>query len=249
MSCRPGGPFGLNHLGSPRIPVPAGQTRQAVHRTILRAALTRRTIRRKPPRRRECAHRSCRVPTVASAKIPSGGLGWPVITARTVGRYRGAGSGRWLTGPWLTGPWPPRVTVRPGAAIRRAARPSVRCPPGPQGRWRPHALPRTVNDQVAGGRGAGWARCIILRSGDIAARNTPAAGRCARVCALVTSEGIGGTEGSGGAVPLCVTSDGIGGTEGFGGAVPLGDGRGGVVAGLGSGWGAAGSGIMSSLGR
>jgi len=50
-------------------------------------------------------------------------------------------------------------------------------------------------------------------------------------------------------VPLFVTSDGIGGTDGFGGAVPLGDGRGRVVAGPGSGWGAAGSGTMSSLGR
>ena len=97
------------------------------------------------------------------------------------------------------------------------------------------------------GRDYAWrgARCIILRSGDIAVRNTPAAGRCVRVCALVTSDGIGGTDGFGGTVPLCalVTSDGIGGT------VPLGDGRGRVVAGPGSGWGAAGSGMMSSLGR
>jgi len=45
-----------------------------------------------------------------------------------------------------------------------------------------------------------------------------------------------------------VTSEGIGGTDGFGGAVPLGDGPGRVVAGLGSGWGAAGSGMVSSLG-
>jgi hypothetical protein len=36
-------------------------------------------------------------------------------------------------------------------------------------------------------------------------------------------------------VPLSVTSDGIGGTDGFGGAVPLRDGRGRVVAGPGSG--------------
>jgi hypothetical protein len=86
-------------------------------------------------------------------------------------------------------------------------------------------------------------RCIGLRSGDIAVRTTPAAGRCERVCALVTSDGVGGT------VPLCVTSEGIGGTGGFGGAVPLGDGRGRVVAGPGSGWGAAGSGMVSSLGR
>ena len=87
------------------------------------------------------------------------------------------------------------------------------------------------------------ARRIILRSGDIAVRNTPAAGRCVRVPALVTSDGIGGTDGFdgtggfGGTVPLCalVTSDGIGGTGGFGGAVPLRDGRGRVVAGPGSG--------------
>ena len=110
---------------------------------------------------------------------------------------------------------------------------------------------RTVDRDYAW-RGA---RCIILRSGDIAVRNTPAAGRCARVCALVTSEGIGGTDGFGGTgglagtVPLRVTSDGIGGTGGFGGAVPLGDGPGRVVAGLGSGWGSAGSGMMPSLGR
>jgi hypothetical protein len=60
------------------------------------------------------------------------------------------------------------------------------------------------------------ARRIILRSGDIAVRNTPAAGRRVRVCAVVTSDGIGGT-------------------DGFGGAVPLRDGRGRVVAGPGSG--------------
>ena len=76
------------------------------------------------------------------------------------------------------------------------------------------------------------ARRIILRSGDIAVRNTPASGRRVRVCAFVTSDGIGGTDGFGGTVPLCalvplfVTSDGIGGTDGFGGAVPLRDGRG-----------------------
>ena len=126
--------------------------------------------------------------------------------------------------------------------------------PAQGGSGRDAEFPAERGDDAAAavsGRDYAWrgARRIILRSGDIAARNTPAPGRCARVCALVTSEGIGGTEGSGGAVPLCVTSDGIGGTEGFGGAVPLGDGRGGVVAGLGSGWGAAGSGIMSSLGR
>ena len=73
------------------------------------------------------------------------------------------------------------------------------------------------------------ARCIILRSGDIAVPNTPAAGRCVRACALVTSDGIGGT-------------------GGFGATVPLGDGRGRVVAGPGSGCGAAGSGMASSLG-
>ena len=109
------------------------------------------------------------------------------------------------------------------------------------------------------GRDYAWrgARCIILRSGDIAVPNTPAAGRCVRVCAVVTSDGIGGTDGFGGfggavplcaLVPLCVTSDGIGGTGGLGGAVPLGDGRGRLVAGPGSGWGAAGSGMVSSLG-
>jgi len=102
------------------------------------------------------------------------------------------------------------------------------------------------------GRDYAWrgARCIIFRSGDIAVRNTPAAGRCARVCALVTSDGIGGTDGVGGTVPSCalVTSDGIGGTDGVGGTVPLGDGRGRVVAGPGSGRGAAGSGMVSSLG-
>jgi hypothetical protein len=93
------------------------------------------------------------------------------------------------------------------------------------------------------GRDYAWrgARRIILRSGDIAVRNTPAAGRRVRVCAFVTSDGIGGTDGFGGTVPLCalvplfVTSDGIGGTDGFGGAVPLRDGRGRVVAGPGSG--------------
>jgi hypothetical protein len=98
-------------------------------------------------------------------------------------------------------------------------------------------------DRLHAGRDYAWrgARRIILRSGDIAVRNTPAAGRRVRVCAFVTSDGIGGTDGFGGAVPLCalvplfVTSDGIGGTDGFGGAVPLRDGRGRVVAGPGSG--------------
>jgi hypothetical protein len=71
------------------------------------------------------------------------------------------------------------------------------------------------------GRDYAWrgARCSILRSGDIAVRNTPAAGRCVR--AVVTCDGIGGTGGFAGAVPLCVTCDGIGGTGGFAGAVPL----------------------------
>jgi hypothetical protein len=99
------------------------------------------------------------------------------------------------------------------------------------------------------GRAYAWrgARCIILRSGDIAVRTTPAAGHCAR--ALVTSYGIGGTGGSGGAAPLFLTSYGIGGTDGSGGAVPLGDGRGRVVAGPDPGGGAAGSGMASSLNR
>jgi hypothetical protein len=98
-------------------------------------------------------------------------------------------------------------------------------------------------DRLHAGRDYAWrgARRIILRSGDIAVRNTPAAGRRVRVYAFVTSDGIGGTDGFGGTVPLCalvplfVTSDGIGGTDGFGGAVPLRDGRGRVVAGPGSG--------------
>jgi len=102
------------------------------------------------------------------------------------------------------------------------------------------------------GRDYAWrgARCIIWRSGDIAVRNMPAAARCVRGCAVVTSDGIGGTDSFGGAVPLCafVTSEGIGGTGGLGGTVPVGDGRGRVVAGPGSGWGAAGSGMVSSLG-
>src|SRR5579872_6279819 len=99
------------------------------------------------------------------------------------------------------------------------------------------------------GRDYAWrgARCIILRSGDIAVRNTPAAGRWAR--AVVTSDGIGGTGGVGGTLPLWVTSEGIGGTGGLGGAVPLADGRGRVVAGPGSGRGAAGSDMVSSFGR
>ena len=99
------------------------------------------------------------------------------------------------------------------------------------------------------GRDYAWpgGRCSILRSGNIAVRTTAAAGRCLR--AVVTSDGIGGTGGFGGMVPLSVTSEGIGGTGGFGGAVPLGDGRGRAVAGPGSGRGAAGSGTMSSFGR
>ena len=70
------------------------------------------------------------------------------------------------------------------------------------------------------GRDYAWrgARRSILRSGDIAVRTTPAAGRCVR--AVVTSDGIGGTGGFGGTVPLLVTSEGIGGTDGLGGAVP-----------------------------
>ena len=106
------------------------------------------------------------------------------------------------------------------------------------------------------GRDYAWrgARCIILRSGilrsgDIAVRTTPALARCWGVRAWVTSDGIGGTGGLGGTVPSVVTSGGIGGTGGLGGAVPLGDGRGRVVAGPGSGWGAAGSGMVSSLDR
>jgi hypothetical protein len=85
-------------------------------------------------------------------------------------------------------------------------------------------------DRPRAGRDYAWrgARRIVLRSGDIAVRTTPAAGH--RVRAVVTSEGIGGT-------------------GGFGGAVPFGDGRGRVVAGPGSGWGAAGSGMVSSLDR
>jgi hypothetical protein len=69
------------------------------------------------------------------------------------------------------------------------------------------------------------------------------------VRAVVTSDDIGGTGGCGETVPFVVTLEGIGGTGGFGGAVPLGDGRGRVVAGPGSGWGAAGSGTMSALRR
>ncbi len=105
-------------------------------------------------------------------------------------------------------------------------------------------------DRLHAGRDYAWrgARRIILRSGDIAVRNTPAAGRCVRACAFVTSDGIGGTDGLGGTVPLFVTSDGIGGTDGLGGAVPLRDGRGRVVAGPGSGWGTAGSAMVSSFG-
>ena len=85
-------------------------------------------------------------------------------------------------------------------------------------------------DRRLAGRDYAWRgpRRINLRSGDIAVRTAPAAGR--RVRAVVTSDGIGGT-------------------GGVGGAVPSGDGCGRVVAGPGSGWGAAGSGTMSSLGR
>ncbi len=77
-----------------------------------------------------------------------------------------------------------------------------------------HGKAMMAPDRPHAGRDYAWrgARCIILRSGDIAVRNTPAAGRCVRVCALVTSDGIGGTDGFGGTVPLFVTSDGIGGT-------------------------------------
>jgi hypothetical protein len=104
--------------------------------------------------------------------------------------------------------------------------------------------------RLRAGRDYAWrgTRRIILRSGDIAVRNTTAAGRCVRVCALVTSDGIGGTGGFGAAAPSFAASYGIGGAGGFGGAVPLGDGRSRVVAGLGSGWGTAGSGMVSSLG-
>jgi hypothetical protein len=42
-------------------------------------------------------------------------------------------------------------------------------------------------------------------------RNTPTAGRRVRMCALVTSDGIGGTDGFDGTVPLLVTSKGIAG--------------------------------------
>ena len=86
-----------------------------------------------------------------------------------------------------------------------------------------HGKAMMAPDRPHAGRDYAWrgARCIILRSGDIAVRNTPAAGRCVRVCALVTSDGIGGTDGFGGTVPLFATSDGIGGTDGFGGTVPL----------------------------
>ena len=72
-------------------------------------------------------------------------------------------------------------------------------------------------DRLHAGRDYAWrgARRSILRSGDIAVRNTPAAGRRVRVCALVTSDGIGGTDGLGGAVPLFVTSCGSAGRCGF----------------------------------
>ena len=63
-------------------------------------------------------------------------------------------------------------------------------------------------DRLHAGRDYAWrgARRIILRSGDIAVRNTPAAGRCVRVCAFVTSDGIGGT--GGGAVVTSMASAG-----------------------------------------
>jgi len=77
------------------------------------------------------------------------------------------------------------------------------------------------------GSGGGYERPeplrIILRSGIIALRSPlAAAGRCVLVCCLVTSDGIGGT-------------------------VPLGDGCSGVAAGLGSGRGATGSGMVASF--
>ncbi len=86
-------------------------------------------------------------------------------------------------------------------------------------------------DRLHAGRDYAWreARRSILRSGDIAVRNTPTADRCVRVCGFVTSDGIGGT-------------------DGLGGTVPLRDGRGRVVAGPGSGRGAAGSGMVPSFG-
>ena len=106
-----------------------------------------------------------------------------------------------------------------------------------------------MSGQAGHAAGYSWrgARCSILRSGDITVRTEAAPGRCVR--AVVTSDGIGGTGGFGGTVPLSVTSEGIGGTGGSGGAVPFGDGRGRVVAGPGSGRGVNGSGMMSSLGR
>jgi len=58
---------------------------------------------------------------------------------------------------------------------------------------------------------------------------------------VATSEGIGGTGGLGGTVPLVATSEGIGGTGGLGEALPLGDGPGRVVAGSDP----AGSGMVS----
>jgi len=59
-------------------------------------------------------------------------------------------------------------------------------------------------DRLHAGRDYAWrgARRSILRSGDIAVRNTPTAGLCVRVCAVGPADGIGGTDGLGGAVPL-----------------------------------------------
>ena len=72
-------------------------------------------------------------------------------------------------------------------------------------------------DRLHPGRDYAWrgARRIILRSGDVAVRNTPAAGRRVRARALVTSDGIGGTDGSGGTVPLFVTSVALAGRCGY----------------------------------
>jgi hypothetical protein len=67
---------------------------------------------------------------------------------------------------------------------------------------------------------------MILRSGNITLRNPPTAGRCGRVRSLVTSDGMGGTAGRGGAAPFA-------------------DGSGQVVEGPGSGLGVAGSGMVS----
>jgi hypothetical protein len=97
-------------------------------------------------------------------------------------------------------------------------------------RYPPSSLARRPLPRVSGdrGRGYGWrgTRCIILRSGIMTMRNPPPAGRCALVRSFPASDGMGGT-------------------GGLGGTVPLGDWRGGVVAGLGSGLGMAGSGMVS----